>query len=85
MPETAEEKVCFITGASGRLGKAMALALAQRGYAVCFTYRTSLLEARQTLKELRQYSRGLRWCAAILQKCAQLREHSSSLNAAFLA
>jgi pteridine reductase len=56
MPENAEEKVCFITGASGRLGKAMALALAQRGYAVCFTYRTSLLEARQTLKELRQYS-----------------------------
>lgn len=56
MREAATEKVCFITGAAGRLGKAMALALAQRGYAVCFTYRASLVEARATLKELRQHS-----------------------------
>ncbi|PIO48405.1 MAG: short-chain dehydrogenase [[Chlorobium] sp. 445] len=56
MQEASAEKVCFITGAAGRLGKAMALALAQRGYAICFTYRASLAEARETLKALRQHS-----------------------------
>lgn len=34
----------------------MALALAERGYSICFTYRTSLLEARETLKCIRQVS-----------------------------
>lgn len=45
--------VCFITGASGRLGKAMALALAERGWRVCFTYRSSRQEALETLSELK--------------------------------
>ncbi|MDW8467204.1 MAG: SDR family oxidoreductase [Chloroherpetonaceae bacterium] len=54
--EAESEKVCFITGAAGRLGRAMAIALAERGYSVCFTYRTSLLEARQTLKCLRKFA-----------------------------
>jgi 3-oxoacyl-[acyl-carrier protein] reductase len=50
------QKTAFITGASGRLGKAMALALAKHGYAVCFTYLSSAKQARQTLKELRAIS-----------------------------
>jgi len=45
-------KTVFITGAARRLGKAIALAMAQAGSNVAFTFRSSANEAEQTLKEL---------------------------------
>jgi NAD(P)-dependent dehydrogenase (short-subunit alcohol dehydrogenase family) len=45
-------KTVLITGAARRLGKAIALAMAQAGANVVFTYRTSANEAGQTLKEI---------------------------------
>jgi NAD(P)-dependent dehydrogenase (short-subunit alcohol dehydrogenase family) len=45
-------KTVFITGAARRLGKAIALATAQAGANVAFTFRSSAREARQTLKEI---------------------------------
>jgi len=45
-------KTVFITGAARRLGKAIALAMAQAGANVAFTFRSSANEAGQTLKEL---------------------------------
>jgi len=45
-------KTVFITGAARRLGKAIALAMAQAGANVAFTYRSSAIEAKQTLKEI---------------------------------
>lgn len=45
-------KTVFITGAARRLGKAIALAMAQAGANVAFTFRSSNNEAKQTLKEL---------------------------------
>jgi len=45
-------KTVFITGAARRLGKAIALAMAQAGANVAFTFRSSANEAKQTLKEL---------------------------------
>src|SRR5882724_7365009 len=45
-------KTIFITGAARRLGKAIALAMAQAGANVAFTYRSSASEAAQTLKEI---------------------------------
>jgi NAD(P)-dependent dehydrogenase (short-subunit alcohol dehydrogenase family) len=45
-------KTVFITGAARRLGKAIALAMAQAGANVAFTFRSSSNEAKQTLKEI---------------------------------
>jgi 3-oxoacyl-[acyl-carrier protein] reductase/pteridine reductase len=45
-------KTVFITGAARRLGKAIALATAQDGANVAFTFRSSASEAKQTLKEI---------------------------------
>jgi NAD(P)-dependent dehydrogenase (short-subunit alcohol dehydrogenase family) len=45
-------KTVFITGAARRLGKSIALAMAQAGANVAFTFRSSANEAGQTLKEL---------------------------------
>lgn len=47
-----KNKTVLITGGARRLGKAFALAMAQAGANVVFTYATSANEARQTLKEI---------------------------------
>lgn len=46
-------KTVFITGAARRLGKAIALATAQAGANVAFTFRASANEAEQTLEEIK--------------------------------
>lgn len=48
-----KDKTVFITGAARRLGKAIALAMAHAGANVAFTYRSSMNEAEQTLKEIK--------------------------------
>jgi NAD(P)-dependent dehydrogenase (short-subunit alcohol dehydrogenase family) len=53
---SSNQKIAFITGASGRLGKAMATALAERGWTICFTYLSSQTEAAATLTDLRRFS-----------------------------
>jgi len=45
-------KTVFITGEARRLGKAIALAMAQAGANVAFTFRSSASEAKQTIKEI---------------------------------
>jgi 3-oxoacyl-[acyl-carrier protein] reductase/pteridine reductase len=45
-------KTLFITGAAQRLGKAIALAAAQAGANVAFTFHLSAEKARQTLKQI---------------------------------
>ena len=47
-----KNKTVLITGGARRLGKAIALATAQAGANVAFTYATSANEARQTLREI---------------------------------
>ena len=46
-------KTVFITGAARRLGRAIALAMAQSGANVAFTFRSSANEAGETLKEIK--------------------------------
>jgi NAD(P)-dependent dehydrogenase (short-subunit alcohol dehydrogenase family) len=46
-------KTVLITGAARRLGKAIALSMAQAGANVAFTYRTSANEAAQTLEQIK--------------------------------
>jgi NAD(P)-dependent dehydrogenase (short-subunit alcohol dehydrogenase family) len=48
----AKDKVALITGAAHRVGKAIALRLAQHGSHIVLNYRSSIEEARQTQAEL---------------------------------
>src|SRR6478736_4152382 len=54
MPQVSDlkGKTVFITGGARRLGRATALAMAQAGANVAFTFRSSANEAVQTLKEI---------------------------------
>lgn len=45
-------RVVLITGGARRIGRALALGLAERGASIAFSYRTSAAEARGTLREL---------------------------------
>ncbi len=64
MMRDATQKVCFITGASNRLGREIAISLAGRGYAIFFTYFSSDSQARDTLKEIQRISpsSGMAYC-----------------------
>ncbi|HET8887640.1 MAG TPA: SDR family oxidoreductase [Candidatus Angelobacter sp.] len=55
MPQVSDlkGKTVFITGGASRLGKAIALAMAQSGANVAFTFRSSANEARETIKEIK--------------------------------
>ena len=48
-----KDKAVLITGGARRLGKAIALAMAQAGAQVAITYLTSAGQARQTLSEIK--------------------------------
>jgi 3-oxoacyl-[acyl-carrier protein] reductase/pteridine reductase len=45
----------LITGAARRIGRALALSLAEAGAAVCITYRHSIKDAEATLSDLRSF------------------------------
>jgi pteridine reductase len=70
-----QERVAFITGAAKRIGKGIALALAEEGAQVAITYRNSADEAQQTVRELEAF--GVR--AAAIH--ASLREPQSIQSA----
>ena len=73
----AAGKIALVTGAARRVGKSIALALAERGAHVVITYRRSQAEAQQTQQaiaacgvhgmvvqgESRALSRSRRWCS----------------------
>jgi 3-oxoacyl-[acyl-carrier protein] reductase len=50
------KKVCFMTGASGKLGAEIALAIARQGYSIFFTWQHSEAKARETLEKIRWVS-----------------------------
>ncbi len=52
-------KTVLVTGAARRLGKATALAMAQAGAQVAFTYLSSTDDAKNTLKQIEQTGKGL--------------------------
>jgi pteridine reductase len=53
--EPLKHQVALVTGAAKRIGKALALALAEQGANVAITYRDSETEARRTVDELRAF------------------------------
>jgi 3-oxoacyl-[acyl-carrier protein] reductase len=56
MMATSGRKVCFMTGASGRLGSEIALSVAGQGYSVFFTWHSSEESAAQILEKIRWIS-----------------------------
>jgi 3-oxoacyl-[acyl-carrier protein] reductase len=50
------KKVCFMTGASGKLGREIALSVAGQGYSVFFTFLSSGEKAAETLEKIRWVS-----------------------------
>ncbi|NTU54229.1 MAG: SDR family oxidoreductase [Chlorobiaceae bacterium] len=52
----SERKVCFVTGASGKLGSEIALALAGMGYSIFFTWHHAEEKAGMTLEKIRRVS-----------------------------
>lgn len=50
------KKVCFMTGASGKLGKEIALSIAGQGYSIFFTWHSSRERAEETLEKIRWVS-----------------------------
>jgi 3-oxoacyl-[acyl-carrier protein] reductase len=58
------QKVALVTGAATGIGRAVAVRLAQEGYAVAINYSRSEVEAGETLAEVKRYS-----VPAILCRC----------------
>jgi 3-oxoacyl-[acyl-carrier protein] reductase len=72
-PASERPPVCFITGGSGRLGKAMVLELARRGWRVCFTYRSSREEALETLSELKAFAPDAKMIHCDISKVSSIK------------
>lgn len=52
-------KVVLITGGAKRIGRAMSIALAQRGAMIAVHYHRSGEEAKETLREIEKYGKGV--------------------------
>jgi NAD(P)-dependent dehydrogenase (short-subunit alcohol dehydrogenase family) len=81
------KKVCFMTGASGKLGSEIALAVAGQGYSIFFTWQHSEERAQETLEKIRWVSPESQMArcdvssvAAIKQAFAAFGEHFDRLD-----
>jgi NAD(P)-dependent dehydrogenase (short-subunit alcohol dehydrogenase family) len=53
--QSLKGKTALVTGAAKRIGRSLALALADEGADVAITYRSSEAEAQATVNAIRQY------------------------------
>lgn len=70
---TLRDRVVLITGGAVRVGRAIALTLAERGAHVVITYRSSAVQARQTLEQLRNLGSEAEAIRADVSKAADIR------------
>jgi 3-oxoacyl-[acyl-carrier protein] reductase/pteridine reductase len=72
-----QDKVALVTGAARRIGRGIALALAEEGAHVAITYRDSADDARETVRELQDF--GIR-AAAVHANLRQPESIQSAVN-----
>lgn len=68
------KKVCFMTGASGKLGREVALAIAGQGYSIFFTWNSSEEQAGETLEQLRWVSPESQMARCDVSKAGEIAE-----------
>ncbi len=72
MTKTKHNKAALITGGAQRIGKALAIALAQKGYDIALHYHKSRTQAQQTVLEIKKLGRKCKLYSANL-----LKEHET--------
>jgi 3-oxoacyl-[acyl-carrier protein] reductase/pteridine reductase len=83
MPETLSGKSALVTGGARRIGRAIALALAQAGADVAITWRTSRVEAEQTAREIELLGRRALAVECDVRSEASVRSAIASVIASF--
>lgn len=79
----AEGKVAMVTGAARRLGRSMALQLAQDGFAVVVHYRSSASDAREVVREIRRIGPRAEAIRADLSSVAEIEGLFGSVGELF--
>jgi len=78
-----EGKVALVTGAGRRVGRAIALALAERGAVLAIHYRSSAAEAEELAGRIKAGGGKAEAFAADLEKVAEIERMTSAVIAAF--
>jgi pteridine reductase len=73
MPEPPNRRVALVTGAAKRLGRAVALRLAEEGYDLVIHYRSSESEARDVVSEVEKLGRRALAGSADLAQLGQIK------------
>jgi pteridine reductase len=76
-------KVALVTGAGRRLGRAIAIALAERGAVIAVHYRDSQAEAQATVAEIARAGGRAQVFAADLERVNDIERLTSEVTAAF--
>jgi 3-oxoacyl-[acyl-carrier protein] reductase len=79
MPNSGK-KVCFMTGASGKLGSEIALAVAGQGYSIFFTWQHSEQKAKETLEKIRWVSPESQMAQCDVSSVAEIERAFASFN-----
>lgn len=82
MPNSGK-KVCFITGASGKLGAEIALAVAGQGYSIFFTWAHSEDKAHETLEKIRWVSPESQMVRCDVSKVEQIEQAFETFSTHF--
>jgi len=77
------KKVCFMTGASGKLGSEIALSIAGQGYSIFFTWNHSEVKAKETLEKIRWVSPESQMVQCEVSNVADIERAFSAFTTAF--
>jgi 3-oxoacyl-[acyl-carrier protein] reductase len=76
-------KVCFMTGASGKLGSEIALSVAGQGYTICFTWHSSEEKASELLEKIRWISPDSSMIPCNVSKSGEIRNAFAAFRKQF--
>ncbi|MBN1929774.1 MAG: SDR family oxidoreductase [Chlorobiaceae bacterium] len=82
MPHSGK-KVCFMTGASGKLGAEIALAVAGQGYSIFFTWGHSEQKACETLEKIRWVSPESQMVQCDVSKVGEIEKAFAAFSSHF--